>query len=279
LEGANWADFTVLIWLAVAQRAAKLARNLNMQAQPSILVVDDDVGMTTLLCSYLSRFGLQVHAVADGVQMRQHLDTHHVDLVVLDLMLPGVDGLTLARALRAGSRIPIIMLTARGSAADRIVGLEIGADDYMGKPFDPRELVARIQSVLRRAATPGTPAQVASDVIAFDGWRLQRDERLLTSPKGLVVPLSNAEFQLLMAFLKAPRRVVTREQLAEQARGRTLDDLSRSVDLLVSRLRQKLTHSPQGSGATDSAGPPALIKTVRGAGYMFNARSVQGQVS
>jgi len=279
LEGANWADFTVLIWLAVAQRAAKLARNLNMQAQPSILVVDDDVGMTTLLCSYLSRFGLQVHAVADGVQMRQHLDTHHVDLVVLDLMLPGVDGLTLARALRAGSRIPIIMLTARGSAADRIVGLEIGADDYMGKPFDPRELVARIQSVLRRAATPGTPAQVASDVIAFDGWRLQRDERLLTSPKGLVVPLSNAEFQLLMAFLKAPRRVVTREQLAEQARGRTLDDLSRSVDLLVSRLRQKLTHSPQGSGATDSACPPALIKTVRGAGYMFNARSVQGQVS
>ena len=279
MEGANWADFTVLIWLAVAQRAAKLARNLNMQAQPSILVVDDDVGMTTLLCSYLSRFGLQVHAVADGVQMRQHLDTHHVDLVVLDLMLPGVDGLTLARALRAGSRIPIIMLTARGSAADRIVGLEIGADDYMGKPFDPRELVARIQSVLRRAATPGTPAQVASDVIAFDGWRLQRDERLLTSPKGLVVPLSNAEFQLLMAFLKAPRRVVTREQLAEQARGRTLDDLSRSVDLLVSRLRQKLTHSPQGSGATDSAGPPALIKTVRGAGYMFNARSVQGQVS
>ena len=279
MEGANWADFTVLIWLAVAQRAAKLARNLNMQAQPSILVVDDDVGMTTLLCSYLSRFGLQVHAVADGVQMRQHLDTHHVDLVVLDLMLPGVDGLTLARALRAGSRIPIIMLTARGSAADRIVGLEIGADDYMGKPFDPRELVARIQSVLRRAATPGTPAQVASDVIAFDGWRLQRDERLLTSPKGLVVPLSNAEFQLLLAFLKAPRRVVTREQLAEQARGRTLDDLSRSVDLLVSRLRQKLTHSPQGSGATDSAGPPALIKTVRGAGYMFNARSVQGQVS
>ena len=279
MEGANWADFTVLIWLAVAQRAAKLARNLNMQAQPSILVVDDDVGMTTLLCSYLSRFGLQVHAVADGVQMRQHLDTHHVDLVVLDLMLPGVDGLTLARALRAGSRIPIIMLTARGSAADRIVGLEIGADDYMGKPFEPRELVARIQSVLRRAATPGTPAQVASDVIAFDGWRLQRDERLLTSPKGLVVPLSNAEFQLLMAFLKAPRRVVTREQLAEQARGRTLDDLSRSVDLLVSRLRQKLTHSPQGSGATDSAGPPALIKTVRGAGYMFNARSVQGQVS
>ena len=263
----------------MAQRADKLARKLNMQAPPSILVVDDDVGMTTLLCSYLSRFGLQVHAVADGVQMRQHLDTHHVDLVVLDLMLPGVDGLTLARALRAGSRIPIIMLTARGSAADRIVGLEIGADDYMGKPFDPRELVARIQSVLRRAATPGTPAQVASDVIAFDGWRLQRDERLLTSPKGLVVPLSNAEFQLLMAFLKAPRRVVTREQLAEQARGRTLDDLSRSVDLLVSRLRQKLTHSPQGSGATDSAGPPALIKTVRGAGYMFNARSVQGQVS
>jgi two-component system OmpR family response regulator len=249
-----------------------------MKPQASILVVDDDLGITTLLCSYLSRFGFAVHAVADGVQMRQYMDANPVDLVVLDLMLPGVDGLALARALRAGSRIPIIMLTARGSPADRVVGLEIGADDYMSKPFEPRELVARIQSVLRRAVSSSPAAQTSSDVIAFDGWRLQRDERLLTSPKGLVVPLSNAEFQLLLAFLKAPQRVFSREHLAEQARGRTLDDLSRSIDLLVSRLRQKLA-SPADAFEEGQAMPAALIKTVRGAGYMFNARSVQGQVT
>ena len=237
-----------------------------MPTVPKILVVDDDDDITTLLCAYLSRFGFEARAVADGQQMQRHLDAHPVDLVVLDLMLPGVDGLALAQALRAGSRLPIIMLTARGSAADRVVGLEMGADDYMSKPFEPRELVARIHSVLRRSREARPPAAPAPEVIAFDGWRLQRDERLLTSPKGLVVPLSNAEFQLLSAFLKAPRRVVSRDQLMTQARGRSMDEIGRSIDLLVSRLRQKLA---------DEAGAKALIKTVRGAGYMFDARSVQ----
>jgi len=236
---------------------------------PHILVVDDDQGIADLLCSYLSRFGFVARAAQDGTAMQRELAAHPVDLVVLDLMLPGADGLELARRLRQVSRVPIIMLTARGSPADRVVGLEMGADDYMSKPFEPRELVARIQSVLRRAAAPQA-ARSRADVIAFDGWQLQRDERQLTSPKGLVVPLSNAEFQLLSAFLKAPRRVVSREQLAEQARGRTLDDLGRSIDLLVSRLRRKLAGE---DGVREEA---TLIKTVRGAGYMFNARSVQG---
>jgi two-component system OmpR family response regulator len=240
-----------------------------MKTVPSILVVDDDEGITGLLCDYLARFGFETHAAANGHQMQQQLDTRSIDLVVLDLMLPGVDGLSLAQALRAGSRIPIIMLTARSNPADRVVGLEMGADDYMSKPFEPRELVARIKTVLRRAEAPRAGAAPAADadVIRFDGWALQRSERRLTSPKGLVVPLSNAEYQLLSTFLKAPRRVVSRDHLMEQARGRTMDTLDRSIDLLVSRLRQKLL---------DDTGAAAFIKTVRGAGYVFDAQSVQG---
>jgi len=240
------------------------------QPTPSILVVDDDEGITGLLCAYLARFGFETHTAGNGTEMQQQLAAHAIDLVVLDLMLPGVDGLALAQALRASSRIPIIMLTARCNPADRVVGLEMGADDYMSKPFEPRELVARIKTVLRRADAPrGTvPARaVDSDVIRFDGWALQRSERRLTSPKGLVVPLSNAEYQLLSTFLKAPRRVVSRDHLMEQARGRTMDTLDRSIDLLVSRLRQKLL---------DDTGAAAFIKTVRGAGYVFEAQSVQG---
>jgi two-component system OmpR family response regulator len=242
-----------------------------MKPAPSILVVDDDEGITSLLCAYLARFGFDTHVAGDGTQMQRQLEAQVIDLVVLDLMLPGVDGLVLAQALRASSRIPIIMLTAHGNAADRVVGLEMGADDYMSKPFEPRELVARIKTVLRRAGTPagngGTPPQ-AADVVRFDGWELQRSERRLTSPKGLVVPLSNAEYQLLSTFLKAPRRVVSRDQLMAQARGRAMDTLDRSIDLLVSRLRQKLFDD--GDAAT-------LIKTVRGEGYVFDVRSVQGQ--
>lgn len=241
-----------------------------MQHHPHILVVDDDRGITELLCSYLARFGFDAVAVHDGDQMQAHMDSHPVDLVVLDLMLPGIDGLALAAALRAVSRVPIIMLTARGSAVDRVVGLEMGADDYMGKPFEPRELVARIQSVLRRSAGAGDAQPAAAAVLAFDGWTLQRDERMLTSPAGVAVALSTAEFKLLSAFLRSPRRVVSREQLMEQARGRTSDDMGRSIDLLVSRLRQKLA---------DEDGQAALIKTVRGAGYMFNARSVRPQAA
>lgn len=240
-----------------------------MTHTPSILVVDDDAGITSLLCDYLTRFGLHTLTASNGHEMRQQLDAHHVDLLVLDLMLPGEDGLTLAQTLRSGSRLPIIMLTACCHTTDRVVGLEMGADDYMSKPFEPRELVARIKTVLRRSGSAqGDPAEAqARDVIRFDGWALERSERRLTSPKGLVVPLSNAEYQLLSTFLKAPRRVVTRDHLMAQARGRSMEGLDRSIDLLVSRLRHKLH---------DDAETPTLIKTVRGAGYVFDAQSVQG---
>lgn len=243
-----------------------------MTARTSILLVDDDADITALLSEYLSRFNLEVHTACDADTMRQQLAQHRVDLVVLDVMLPGTDGLTLSREIRERSHIPVIMLTARSTTIDRVMGLESGADDYMGKPFEPRELVARIHTVLRRAqgAKDATPILARSDVVCFDGWELHRDERNLVSPTGLVVPLSNAEFRLLNTFLQTPRRLFSRDQLMEQARGRAMDAFERSIDLLVSRLRQKLADDPN---------EPSMIKTVRGAGYMFNVQSVQGRVA
>jgi len=239
---------------------------------PHILVVDDDEDITTLLTQYLGRFGFTAHAAGDARAMRAQLAAHPIDLVVLDVMLPGEDGITLARELRARSRLPIIMLTARANPYDCVLGLEMGADDYMGKPFEPRELVARIQNVLRRAALPDAQAlQASADaVVRFDGWTLRGLERHLVSPRGVVVPLSNAEFRLLCTFLRSPRSIFRREQLMEQARGRAMDAFERSIDLLVSRLRQKLAGDPR---------DPSLIKTVRGVGYLFNSQTVQGMAA
>jgi two-component system OmpR family response regulator len=253
-------------------RLLSLLADPTMNPSPHILVVDDDSGITSLLCDYLANFGFVTHSAGDGHAMRQTLAQQHIDLIVLDLQLPGVDGLTLANELRTRSRMPIVMLTARGNPIDRVIGLEMGADDYMSKPFEPRELVARINTVLRRVKELPDEARAAhdGDFVRFDGWQLQRSERRLTSPKGLVVPLSNAEFQLLTTFLKTPRQLFTRDQLMSQARGRTMDSVERSIDLLVSRLRQKLDDNPR---------DPTMIKTVRGEGYVFNVQSVQGQGS
>ncbi|MBK9441659.1 MAG: response regulator transcription factor [Comamonadaceae bacterium] len=243
-----------------------------MNSQPHILVVDDDEEITELLGDYLRRFNLLVHTAGDGDAMWAVLASQPVDLVVLDVMLPGTDGLQLSRDIRQRSALPVIMLTARGSSFDRVIGLENGADDYVSKPFEPRELVARIHTVLRRssATTDAGTDLMRSDVVHFDGWVLRRDERTLVSPAGLAVALSNAEFRLLTTFLQTPRRLFSRDQLVEQARGRNMEVFERSIDLLVSRLRQKLSDDPQA---------PSMIKTVRGAGYMFNARSVQGRTA
>ena len=242
-----------------------------MTAKTSILLVDDDAEITELLGEYLTRFNYEVHSACDGESMRAQLMRHNVDLVVLDVMLPGADGLTLAREIRRQTRTPIIMLTARTSILDRILGLENGADDYMSKPFEPRELVARIQSVLRRSQGPQPEEAVASsEVVVFDGWELHRNLRTLVSPTGLVVALSNAEFRLLNTFLSTPRRLLSRDQLMEQARGRAMDAFERSIDLLVSRLRHKLA---------DESREVSMIKTIRGAGYMFNVQSVQARVA
>ncbi|MDF3845832.1 MULTISPECIES: response regulator [Pseudomonas] len=228
------------------------------------LLVDDDEPIRELLCGYLARFNIEARGVADGAGMRQALAEENFDVVVLDLMLPGEDGLSLCRYLRSESDIPILMLTARCEPADRIIGLELGADDYMAKPFEPRELVARIQTILRRVRGDEGRNEPRAQV-RFDQWRLDSVLRQLHSPEGLVVPLSNAEFRLLWVFLERPRRVLNRELLLDAARGRAIEAFDRSIDLLVSRLRQKLGDDPRS---------PRLIKTVRGEGYLFDVRDI-----
>ena len=231
----------------------------------SILIVDDDAQIRQLLRDYLSGFGMSVVAVADGKAMADALEKETFDLVILDLMLPGEDGLSLCRGLRAKSGIPILMLTARGEAMDRVVGLEVGADDYIVKPFEPRELVARIQAILRRSRGERENLKEQKEA-SFMGWRLNFILRQLVSPEELVIPLSNAEFRLLTVFVEHPNRVLTREFLLDEARGRDMDIFDRSIDILVSRVRQKLNDDPR---------TPSLIKTVRGEGYLFDTKVIR----
>jgi len=232
-----------------------------MQKQDHILVVDDDVEIRTLLRDYLHKQGYRVSTAANGREMRAALSPAPPDLVILDLMLPGEDGLGLCRDLRAGSDLPVIMLTARGDEADRIVGLEMGADDYLPKPFSPRELLARIKSVLRRArALPGNlkPDELVS--FGFAGWTLDLATRNLGSPAGVVVALSGTEFRLLRVFLDHPQRVLTRDQLLDFMLSRDASPFDRAIDVQVSRLRHRLG---------EDAREPAIIKTVRSQGYVF----------
>src|SRR5688572_16589676 len=234
-----------------------------MAAQDHILIVDDDAETRRLLQEYLQKQGYRVSAAADGKALRGALDAALPDLIVLDLMLPGDDGLRLCRDLRAQSNVPVIMLTARGEETDRIVGLEMGADDYLAKPFNPRELLARIRSVLRRArALPGNLEPEAVKSFRFAGWSLDVATRNLTSPDGVVVPLSGGEFKLLRAFLAHPNRVLTRDQLIEVMVSRDAGPFDRAIDVQVSRLRQRLG---------EDAREPCIIKTVRGEGYVLAA--------
>lgn len=228
----------------------------------SVLIVDDDAQIRQLLCEYLAGFGMSVISVADGIAMNAALETGSFDLIILDLMLPGEDGLTLCRNLRASSNIPILMLTARGEAMDRVVGLEIGADDYIVKPFEPRELVARINTILRRSRGNREVSQETKKA-TFMGWRLNYILRHLVSPDELVIPLSNAEFRLLAVLVENPNRVLSRDFLLDEARGRNMEMFDRSIDILISRVRQKLNEDPR---------TPTLIKTVRGEGYIFDAK-------
>ena len=235
-----------------------------------ILLVEDDRNVAETVRRTLVSQGWVVEVTGDGVSGLNSAVGSQFDVIVLDIMLPGTDGLTLARELRQRTQVPIIMLTARANPYDCVLGLEMGADDYMGKPFEPRELVARIQIVLRRTRGAEAPVRQGPDeVVRFDGWTLHSLERHLVSPGGMVVPLSNAEFRLLCTFLRMPRRVFSRDQLMEQARGRAMDAFERSIDLLVSRLRSKLADDPRS---------PSMIRTIRGAGYLFNVQSLQGQV-
>ncbi len=236
------------------------------QTGRKVLIVDDDGQIRQLLAAFLRDNGLDVVLARDGVEMRQALGRAAVDLVVLDLMLPGVGGLDLCRDLRRTSRVPVIMLTAKGDDTDRIVGLEVGADDYLAKPFNPRELLARIHAVLRRSTVDPAPGQPVRTGYVFDGWRADLLRRELSSSDGVLVDLSGAEFDLLLAFLESPNRVLSRERLLETARGGP-DVFDRAIDVLVSRLRRKIE---QGQGGQE------LIKTVRGAGYLFMPKVERG---
>ena len=234
-----------------------------MNAQDHILIVDDDREIRTLLADYLHKHGYRVSAVADGRALWSMLDSARVDLIILDVMLPGDDGFVLCRNLQARGNWPVIMLTAKGDDTDRIVGLELGADDYLPKPFNPRELLARIKSVLRRhRAVPDNLQAQPAGALRFAGWTLDLTGRNLVSPHQVVVPLSGAEFRLLRVFVTYPNRVLSRDQLMDLTVGREADPFDRSVDVQVSRLRQRLG---------DDAREPIIIKTVRGEGYVLAA--------
>lgn len=236
------------------------------QTPTKALIVDDDEEIRDLLSRYLKQHGYEVNAVANGDEMRRALEFGEPDIIILDLMLPGDNGLTLCRDLRARSETPIIMLTARGDEMDRIVGLEMGADDYLPKPFNPRELLARMKVILRRARSmPKGHVPEQARFISFASWRLDAVERQLISGEGVVVSLSASEYRLLRVFLDYPNRVLSRDQLMDQMHGRQGEAFDRSIDVQVSRLRQRLG---------DDAREPVLIKTVRQEGYIFTSNAM-----
>ena len=233
-----------------------------MQGAPHILIVDDHREIRDLVSRALIKEGFRVSTAADGRAMRKVLADGRIDLILLDLMLPGEDGLSLCRTLRAESNVPIIMLTAKGEEIDRVIGLEMGADDYLAKPFGSRELIARIKAVLRRSqetTSKGDPEQKPR-TYRFDRWGLDTGARALLREDGVTVPLSTGEYDLLIALVERPQRVLNRDQLLDLARGRSAAGIDRSIDTQVSRLRKKLELDPS---------DPKIIKTVWGGGYMF----------
>ncbi|WP_414474157.1 response regulator [Microvirga sp. M2] len=242
---------------------------------PHILIVDDDARIRQMLTGYLADEGFRVSSAPNGTAMRQCLAHDEVDLVLLDLVLPGEDGLQLARAIRAQPSMAntgIIMLTGRSDVIDMVVGLEVGADDYVAKPFHLREILARIRSVLRRVqpaalAEPGPnppsgPAPGDGEIIRFEGWQLDLGRRELKAPGGSEIVLTTGEFDLLATFAKHPGRVLNRDQLMDLTRGRHWEAIDRSIDAQVARLRRKIESDPK---------HPTLVKSVRGVGYVFTA--------
>jgi two-component system phosphate regulon response regulator OmpR len=231
-----------------------------------ILLVDDDPRLVRLLAQYLGREGYRVATAANGREMREQMADSQPDLVLLDLGLPGEDGLALTREIRVRSAIPIIILTGKAHTVDKVVGLELGADDYVTKPFDERELLARVRSVLRRAQAGGEASAPALGRVAqFCGWQLDLTAQELTSPEGERVHLTSHEYQLLEAFVTRPHRVLSRDTLMDLVAGRDWSPMDRSIDVLIAKLRKKIERTPE---------QPSLIKTIRGAGYKFT-----GQVS
>ena len=235
-----------------------------MSDKPRVVVVDDEDDLRDTVSDYLGMHGFEVRTAEDGVSLRRLLEDEHFDLAVLDINMPGEDGLSIARFLRETSDMGIVILTAAGETVDRIVGLEMGADDYLGKPFDPRELMARIKSVLRRREAAGRMAQVSGDegetVVRFGSCLLNLDAQKLFDETGQEITITAMEFDLLKVFAENANRVLNRDQLLELAHNRDWEPFDRSVDIRVMRLRRKIEADPA---------KPQVIKTVRGVGYMF----------
>lgn len=230
-----------------------------MNDKTRILIVDDDQEIRSLLAEFLQPYGFDVITAHDGVEMFSLLDAHTIDLIILDVLLPGDDGITLCKKIRSISNLPIIMLTAIGSDTDRIIGLEIGADDYIAKPFNPRELLARIKAILRRIQD-NNQKQSTRNNFQFDGWKVDTNKRALISPDELEITLSAGEYDLLIAFLENPNQVLSRDHLLDITKNRSAGPFDRSIDVQISRLRYKIEQDPK---------TPTLIKTVRGGGYFF----------
>ncbi len=232
-----------------------------MTTMPNLLVVDDDRDILDLLTGFLQKHGYTVSVAEGGQDMFAALECGAIDLIILDIMLRNEDGFSLCQRLRSTSNIPVIMLSAMADHTDRVVGLEIGADDYLTKPFDQRELLARVKAVLRRVRDQGIrPDEAARPVLCFGSWRLDVTRRELRSASQSLVLLSGGEFELLLAFVEHPRRVLTRDQLMDLARGPSHAAYDRSIDVQVSRLRHKLEDDPKN---------PEIIRTVRNGGYIF----------
>lgn len=236
--------------------------------RPLVLLIDDDIEHTDRLADYLLDFGFDSRVVHDAAAVQAVLAQHAVDLVVMDVVLSACNGLTLLQDIRRAGRMPVVILSRRSEPADRIVGLELGADDYVSKPCEPRELLARLRAILRRLPELATQSAPAASTVAVGRWQLRRDERRLVSADDERVALSASEYRLLSAFLAAPGAVLSREHLMTHARGRELHSLDRGIDLLVSRLRRKL--------GDDTARAP-LIRTVRGRGYIFEPPQRAGE--
>jgi len=235
-----------------------------MSDKPHILVVDDHREIRDGLAKFMGEHGFRVSTAPDGKGMRRVLEESRIDLIVLDLMLPGEDGLTLCRELRGRSNIPVVMLTAMGEETDRIVGLEMGADDYVAKPFNPRELFARVKAVLRRARSlPESVRPPHESMVKFESWVFNIARRELEAADGTAVPLSTGEFNLLQVFVRHPGHVLSRDQLLDLTQGREATPFDRSIDTQISRLRRKIEEDPK---------DPKIIKTVWGGGYVFTPK-------
>jgi two-component system phosphate regulon response regulator OmpR len=238
---------------------------MSSSTNERVLVVDDDPALRELLSEYLAANGLEVEAVGDGAAMRRALAAGMPGAIVLDLMLPGEDGLSLARELRTHSDVPILMLSARGEEIDRVIGLEVGADDYLAKPFGPRELLARLRALLRRSRGAAAEPDAPTSHPCFGPFQLDLDaHRLLRD--GVEVRLTGAEFDLLRVLVERPNRVLSRDDLVSQLKGYDRDPFDRSIDIRVTRLRRKIEDDPAA---------PAYVRTIRGEGYLFNPRGEQ----